>query len=172
MLLLRNDDNLLGSILRSQPSVPTSCEAGCDGLHAASWKTAQYVKYRMRVAKLVLPSRKKTTLPCADDYWCHVQTVMFCFGALQALTIALSAALGRCACGWQGHHIVLPVVGQVDSLSLAASLPSAVTVIVWFCARRSSWAWPLQDAMGISLMLLLLRQFRLPNIKAWLRSCL
>ncbi|CAL8468855.1 g8396 [Coccomyxa elongata] len=94
-----------------------------------------------------------------------VLTVMFCFGALQALTIALSAMFGRCASGWQGHHSVLPVVGQVDSLSLAASLPAAVTVIVWFCARRTSWAWPLQDAMGISLMLLLLRQFRLPNIK-------
>ena len=28
------------------------------------------------------------------------------------------------------------------------------------------WAWPFQDAMGIALMLLILRQFQLPSIKA------
>ncbi len=90
---------------------------------------------------------------------------MFCFGALQALTLVLSAALGRCLPGWQSHVSVLPLAGAVDSLSLAASLPAAAVVVVWFFGRHTTWAWPLQDAMGISLMLLLLRQFRLPNIK-------
>jgi hypothetical protein len=94
-----------------------------------------------------------------------VQTVMFCIGALQALALALSAALGRCLPGWQGHNSTPPLLGPVDSLSLAASLPAAAIVVVWFFARHAAWAWPLQDAMGISLMLLLLRQFRLPNIK-------
>jgi hypothetical protein len=33
-------------------------------------------------------------------------------------------------------------------------------------AAGSAWAWPFQDAMGIALMLLILRQFQLPSIKA------
>lgn len=90
---------------------------------------------------------------------------MFCIGALQAVTLALAAGLERCLPGWQGHLSVLPLVGPVDTLSLVACLPATAAVVVWFFARNAAWAWPLQDAMGISLMLLLLRQFRLPNIK-------
>lgn len=33
-------------------------------------------------------------------------------------------------------------------------------------ASESGWAWPFQDAMGVALMLLILRQFQLPSIKA------
>lgn len=33
-------------------------------------------------------------------------------------------------------------------------------------ATESGWAWPFQDAMGVALMLLILRQFQLPSIKA------
>ena len=33
-------------------------------------------------------------------------------------------------------------------------------------ATGSGWAWPVQDAMGVALMLLILRQFQLPSIKA------
>lgn len=95
-----------------------------------------------------------------------VQTVMFCWAAVQSLTTAISAALGAC-CGprCQGRTIGLPVIGPVEGLSIAAFVPALVLVVVWGIFRQSAWAWPLQDAMGVSLILLLLRQFRLPNIK-------
>lgn len=38
---------------------------------------------------------------------------------------------------------------------------------LWVTFRSSSWAWILQDTMGVSLLLLILRQFKLPNLKVW-----
>ncbi len=91
---------------------------------------------------------------------------MFCFAALQALAVAFAALLGRLLPAWQDRAVGLPVVGAVEVLSLAACAPAAGVVVAWVLGRHAWWAWPLQDAMGVSLMLLLLRQFRLPNIKA------
>ena len=38
-------------------------------------------------------------------------------------------------------------------------------------ATESGWAWPFQDAMGVALMLLILRQFQLPSVKARCLLC-
>ena len=90
---------------------------------------------------------------------------MFCFAAIQALTAALGALLGRIAPRLQSLACQLWDCGTVDTVTLAACVPATVTVVVWFIGRHSMWAWPLQDAMGIALIMLLLRQFRLPDIK-------
>ncbi|KAJ3043022.1 hypothetical protein HDV00_005929 [Rhizophlyctis rosea] len=42
---------------------------------------------------------------------------------------------------------------------------SAGTVIWWFLARRSSYAWVLQDIIGVALMIIMLRSLHLPNIQ-------
>jgi hypothetical protein len=94
-----------------------------------------------------------------------MQTMMFCFAAAQALTAALGALLGRIAPQLQSLACQLWECGTVDAVTLAACVPATVMVVVWFIGRHSTWAWPLQDAMGIALIMLLLRQFRLPDIK-------
>lgn len=94
-----------------------------------------------------------------------MQTVMFCFAAIQALTAALGALLGRIAPRLQSLACQLWDCGIVDAVTLTACVPATVMVVVWFIGRHSMWAWPLQDAMGIALIMLLLRQFRLPDIK-------
>ena len=94
-----------------------------------------------------------------------LQTVMFCFAAVQALTAALSAALGCAMPRLQSLACQLWGCGIMDYATLAACLPATGIVVVWFIGRHTMWAWPLQDAMGVSLIVLLLRQFRLPDIK-------
>lgn len=94
-----------------------------------------------------------------------MQVVMFCFAALQALAVVFAALLARALPAWRDLALGLPVVGAVEVLSIAACAPAAGVVAAWVLGRHAWWAWPLQDAMGVSLMLLLLRQFRLPNIK-------
>lgn len=101
--------------------------------------------------------------------WCvPLQTVMFCFAAIQALTATLSAAFGQIAPRMQSLTCQLWGCGTMDYVTLAACVPATIAVVVWFIGRHTMWAWPLQDAMGISLIMLLLRQFRLPDIKVGL----
>ena len=109
----------------------------------------------------ILPFRQ-TGLPL---FFLFVQTVMFCFAAIQALTAALGALLGRITPRLQSLACQLWDCGTVDAVTLTACVPATVMVVVWFIGRHSMWAWPLQDAMGIALIMLLLRQFRLPDIK-------
>ena len=62
--------------------------------------------------------------------------------------------------------------GVIDYVTLAACVPATAIVAVWFLGRHTLWAWPLQDAMGVALIMLLLRQFRLPDIKVGQRAFL
>ena len=90
---------------------------------------------------------------------------MFSFAAIQALTAVLSACFGRIAPRLQSLACELWGCGTIDCVTLLASVPATLIVVVWFVGRHTVWAWPLQDAMGVALIMLLLRQFRLPDIK-------
>ena len=90
---------------------------------------------------------------------------MFSFAAVQALTAVLSACFGRIAPRLQSLACELWGCGTIDYVTLAACVPATLIVVVWFVRRHTAWAWPLQDAMGVALIMLLLRQFRLPDIK-------
>ncbi|KAK9818848.1 hypothetical protein WJX81_006352 [Elliptochloris bilobata] len=70
-----------------------------------------------------------------------VLAVLFSLASMQALVALFAAALARGVPTLQGLALQLPL------------------------ATGSGWAWPLQDLMGVALMLLILRQFRLPSIK-------
>ena len=60
----------------------------------------------------------------------------------------------------------LHALRQVPSTALIAAAPAGALVGVWVGFQDSSWAWVLQDLLGAALMALILRQFRLPNLKA------
>lgn len=93
---------------------------------------------------------------------------MFSIGALQALAACLSPA-----CKWLAPHqriqlLSIPHKWLPDSIPLYAILSNAValaTVVIWLAVRDQAWAWLLQDLLGICLIVLVLRQFRLPNLK-------
>ena len=101
----------------------------------------------------------------SSDVLLCLQTVMFSFAAIQALTAVLSACFGRIAPRLQSLACELWGCGTIDYVTLAACVPATLVVVVWFVGRHAVWAWPLQDAMGVALIMLLLRQFRLPDIK-------
>ena len=52
-----------------------------------------------------------------------------------------------------------PVTGLAAAVTAGAA---AAAYVVW---RNTPWVWPLQDALSMCFMLMLLRQFHLPNLK-------
>lgn len=90
---------------------------------------------------------------------------MFSFAGIQALTVVVAAGLLWAVPSLGGRSLALPRLGPVALASFLAFLASVAAVVVWAIWREADWSWPIQDAMGVSLMLLMLRQLRLPNIK-------
>lgn len=86
---------------------------------------------------------------------------LFSLGAVQALAAALYPL-----CSWLLPHQTLhPPIGQVSAHAVLSLGISLGVVAVWLVFRSSAWAWLLQDLLGISLIVMVLRQFRLPDIK-------
>ena len=86
---------------------------------------------------------------------------LFSLGAVQALAAALSP-LSSWLLPHQSFH---PPVGQIPVHAVLSFGASLAVVVVWLVFRSSAWAWALQDVLGISLIVMVLRQFRLPDIK-------
>lgn len=95
--------------------------------------------------------------------------IMFSIGACQALAACISPACRLC-CPRQPLQLpTLPVSWLPQRIAVHALLSNGValaTVAVWLGFRDWAWAWLLQDLLGICLIVLVLRQFRLPNLKA------
>ena len=92
---------------------------------------------------------------------CGMQIVLFSMGGVQALAAALTPL-----CAWVlPHQTINPPIGEVSVHAIFSFILSTATVAVWLIFKASSWAWILQDLLGMSLIVLVLRQFRLPNIK-------
>ncbi len=90
-----------------------------------------------------------------------MQLGLFSLGAVQALAAALTPL-----CSWLLPHQTLhPPIGQIPAHAVLSLGISLGVVTVWLVFRSSAWAWVLQDLLGISLIVLVLRQFRLPDIK-------
>lgn len=97
----------------------------------------------------------------ADTHTCGMQIVLFSFGGVQALAAALTPL-----CAWLlPHQTINPPHGEVFVHLILSFGLSTATVAVWLIFRASSWAWIVQDLLGMSLIVMVLRQFRLPNIK-------
>ena len=90
-----------------------------------------------------------------------MQIVLFSMGGVQALAAALTPL-----CAWVlPHQTIHPPFGEVFVHAVLSLGLSIATAAVWLIFRSSSWAWALQDLLGMSLIIMVLRQFRLPNIK-------
>ena len=90
-----------------------------------------------------------------------VQMGLFSLGAVQALAAALYPL-----CSWLLPDQTLhPPIGQVSAHAVLSLGISLGVVAVWLVFRSSAWAWLLQDLLGITLIVMVLRQFRLPDIK-------
>lgn len=97
----------------------------------------------------------------------ELQLTVFCIASAQAIVIGLTPALEYAAPSLRETQFVIPRTKWMVTAPVAIlGPPVAALVIIWALCRLETWAWPIQDAMGLSMMLLILRQFRLPSIKA------
>ncbi|KAJ9515138.1 hypothetical protein QJQ45_028935, partial [Haematococcus lacustris] len=93
---------------------------------------------------------------------------LFCLASINALTVALTAALtasGLLSPSTLHHLTPLPLLGPCPTLTLVVAPLAAALSGVWFVWRRAGWSWVLQDVQGVALMLLVLRTLRLSSMK-------
>ncbi len=92
--------------------------------------------------------------------------VLFALGAWQAAAVVLLAALRAAAPReWRAAALSPPFFGAVGALSAAASTLAALAATTWLACRAAPWAWALQDALSVALLLLLFRTAHLPNLR-------
>lgn len=89
---------------------------------------------------------------------------VFCFAAVQGLQ-ALFFAIFTSIFKAMTQDVDLPLLGKVHILSIPSTAVSLATVITWAINQEATWAWMLQDAMGMSFLVNVLRLVNLPNLK-------
>ena len=89
---------------------------------------------------------------------------VFCFAAVQGLH-ALFIAVFESGFKALSKDIDLPVFGTVNQLSVPSVACAVVVVLVWLLNQEATWAWVLQDVMGMSFLGNVLRLVHLPNLK-------
>lgn len=94
-----------------------------------------------------------------------VQVVLFCLASFQALIAAFAAGIAAAVPWSRGRSVSLGILGQLAANNLLATVPAACWIAAWLALDPNTWGWVFQDGMGIALMVLVLRQFLLPNLK-------
>ncbi|KAL0029595.1 hypothetical protein WJX79_006932 [Trebouxia sp. C0005] len=131
--------------------------------NASKWQMeSQTITQGGAVAFLVIASGSLLLLYFFLDTAFYVVLMgLFSLGAVQALAAALAPL-----CSWLLPHQTLhPPIGQIPAHAVLSLGISLGVVAVWLVFRSYAWAWVLQDLLGISLIVMVLRQFRLPDIK-------
>ena len=89
---------------------------------------------------------------------------VFCFAAVQGLT-ALFFAVIDSSFKSMSQDVNLPVFGTVNAVSVPSVGLAVATVLFWLLNQGADWAWVLQDIMGMSFLVNVLRLVHLPNLK-------
>ena len=89
---------------------------------------------------------------------------VFCFAAVQGLTALFFAAIDS-SFKSMSQDINLPVFGTVNAVSVPSVGLAVAAVLVWLLNQGADWAWVLQDIMGMSFLVNVLRLVHLPNLK-------
>lgn len=89
---------------------------------------------------------------------------VFCFAAVQGLQ-ALFFAIFLSIFKAMSHDVDLPFFGKVHVLSIPSVVCSLAIVVIWAVNQGTAWAWMLQDMMGMSFLVNVLRLVNLPNLK-------
>jgi len=96
----------------------------------------------------------------------HLLVGLFALASIPAAAAALLPALERAVAPRHRHRtLALPLLGDTPALGVAATAAATAAAITWAACRRAGWAWALQDALGVCLMLSILRTLRLPSLR-------
>lgn len=83
------------------------------------------------------------------------------------MTLVLGALLSSCSPPFAKRMVRIPCTQELVSLSHFISGTVAVaSCAVWAVFRSRDWAWILQDALGMCVVMLFIRTIRLPSLKA------
>ncbi|KAL4448488.1 hypothetical protein ABPG75_005707 [Micractinium tetrahymenae] len=101
-----------------------------------------------------------------DKWLAYILVSMFALGAWQACSMVLFSALQQLSSPqWRAAHLRLPWAGLVPANGVLAAAVAGLLCAIWAVWHNAPWSWPLQDAMGVCFMVVILKQFFLPNLK-------
>jgi signal peptide peptidase-like protein 2B len=102
----------------------------------------------------------------AGDWVALALALMYCVAAWQSTTLVLLSIMNRVAPpAWRAAALRLPRGGATPALPAAAAAAAAGLAGAWLAFRGAHWAWALQDALSVSVLLLLLRSVHLPSLR-------
>lgn len=91
---------------------------------------------------------------------------VFAFASFQGLQIIfLEGLISQRKSTSHDSKLVLPLVGTVHKMSIPAGVMAGIVVATWLIFRQASWAWLLQDIMGLAFLTNVLRLVHLPSLK-------
>ena len=101
------------------------------------------------------------------QHWVFVvMRLVFSFASFQGLyVICFEALMSRRKSTSRDSRVLLPIVGSVHLLAIPAAVFAGLIVATWLIFRQATWAWMLQDIMGLSFLVNVLRLVHLPNFK-------
>ena len=102
------------------------------------------------------------------QHWIFVaMRIIFAFASFQGLQVILfeGFASARGSSNSRENHVLLPIIGAVHFLSIPAGIVAGLIVSTWLIFQNATWSWILQDIMGLSFLVNILRLVHLPNLK-------
>ncbi|XP_074660795.1 signal peptide peptidase-like 2B [Tubulanus polymorphus] len=102
------------------------------------------------------------------DYLVYVVIGLFCIGTWASLHASFKPLVDRLPCGAQRIPAnPIPLLSQrPEYRSIALLIVAGAIVIWWAIERHASYAWVLQDFLGVVFCVHLLKTLRLPSLKA------
>jgi len=113
---------------------------------------------------IIVASIGLVTLFFFINFLIYLLIIMFVLSGGSALILCF-APLARKYLPSLDKEIALPLLGSTELIHFILMFPCYAFAIVWACLRNASFAWIMQDIMGIALLLVIQRTLRLPNIK-------
>ena len=129
---------------------------GLEGLEITESSAAYFVVFASIVLLVIFFTMQ---------HWVFIMIkCVFCFAAMQGMT-ALFFAVYESLFTSYSQDVDIPVFGTVNAVSVPSVASAVLTVLVWLLNQDQPWAWILQDIMGMSFLVNVLRLVHLPNLK-------
>ncbi|KAL4438186.1 hypothetical protein ABPG77_010547 [Micractinium sp. CCAP 211/92] len=147
--------------LGRESGTPTAKKGGAGDVPSVT------ISSRAAVGFVLLASAMLVLLFFFLDKWlAYILVGLFALGAWQACGMVIYSALQQLSSPqWRAAQLRLPGAGLVPVNGVLATAAGATLCAVWAVWHNAPWSWPLQDAMGVCFMLVILKQFFLPNLK-------
>lgn len=91
---------------------------------------------------------------------------VFALASFQGLqVIFFEALMAQRRTASRDSKVALPLFGTVHFMAIPAAIMAGLVVATWLIFSKATWAWLLQDIMGLSFLINVLRLVHLPSLK-------